>query len=839
MKKRLFTFFTLLLCVCSGAWGDEIIFSMAPNVSSNVTITAASTESWTEQDISSNLASGFIGTSAYGISKKTSSQTIIKDQNSGDAFNIGDNSVGFKITFSSALKNGDVITAGSASNQISFTTTATRATTYSTTSGTYTVTDGDGLADATTIYIWRASGSGTTFKSLTITRPTLYTITHSASTNGSYTIKVGSADAVSTSTTSAAGATITLAATPDSGYKLDAWNVTKTSGGDAVEVTNNAFTMPAEAVTIAPTFVAAATGISVTLDKGDGDGVAPSALTDQTEGTEITLPKNFTMYKEGYTMTGWDENGDGTADYAPGDAYTIPASDATLTAIYTENAKTLADRTGAVTIKWDFLRGNGAPTVEWGEGSGAHFWVAQASIAGETIDVKLPINVTASGKFNNKGWTDWIQINNTTEMTIPSAEGAVITVGVYGEGNASTVNGNTNDSYATYVNTYNVAATDATAAFVANSGETNAYYKYIQVVLPKIMITPDPGYFFNLNMTYSGSDVNVTHGTETALGSYGTATSGCDVVIGNKNGSDNAKAKLTSSGVFFNGNDAYIKIDFNFTLKTDDVITFTSSNDNQICFTTTNSRNDTEKTTSKSYTVGSTTATLNGASTIYIWRASTSATYLKTLKIFRPGNITTTIGATGWSTYSNVNALDFANATPAGMSAYTVTGFSGTALTRSEALTSAPGSTGLLLNGSAGETYTIPVLASSSTVTTSNKLVASVNGGTVAAGTGTTVNYVLMNNSGSPEFQWIGANSATLGANKAYLALVDGPKPTPSAPGLWFDFGNEGETTGISTSLNDKVEMINDNAIYNLNGQRVAQPTKGLYIVNGKKVIVK
>jgi hypothetical protein len=27
--------------------------------------------------------------------------------------------------------------------------------------------------------------------------------------------------------------------------------------------------------------------------------------------------------------------------------------------------------------------------------------------------------------------------------------------------------------------------------------------------------------------------------------------------------------------------------------------------------------------------------------------------------------------------------------------------------------------------------------------------------------------------------------------------------------------------------------------VYNLNGQRVAQPNKGLYIVNGKKVVIK
>ena len=41
-----------------------------------------------------------------------------------------------------------------------------------------------------------------------------------------------------------------------------------------------------------------------------------------------------------------------------------------------------------------------------------------------------------------------------------------------------------------------------------------------------------------------------------------------------------------------------------------------------------------------------------------------------------------------------------------------------------------------------------------------------------------------------------------------------------------------------TTSINEKT-IVKNNAevVYNLAGQRVAQPTKGLYIVNGKKVI--
>ena len=43
-------------------------------------------------------------------------------------------------------------------------------------------------------------------------------------------------------------------------------------------------------------------------------------------------------------------------------------------------------------------------------------------------------------------------------------------------------------------------------------------------------------------------------------------------------------------------------------------------------------------------------------------------------------------------------------------------------------------------------------------------------------------------------------------------------------------------TDGISSV---KTTANNDNIYYNMSGQRVAQPTKGLYIVNGKKVVLK
>jgi hypothetical protein len=52
----------------------------------------------------------------------------------------------------------------------------------------------------------------------------------------------------------------------------------------------------------------------------------------------------------------------------------------------------------------------------------------------------------------------------------------------------------------------------------------------------------------------------------------------------------------------------------------------------------------------------------------------------------------------------------------------------------------------------------------------------------------------------------------------------------------------ETETTGISDAarLNNNEQIRNNKLIYNLQGQRLsAQPTKGIYIRNGKKVVFK
>ncbi len=73
---------------------------------------------------------------------------------------------------------------------------------------------------------------------------------------------------------------------------------------------------------------------------------------------------------------------------------------------------------------------------------------------------------------------------------------------------------------------------------------------------------------------------------------------------------------------------------------------------------------------------------------------------------------------------------------------------------------------------------------------------------------------------------------------RAYSAYMEIPTATiaPTAPFLSIGFGDEG-TTGIRSIDNGQLTI--DNVYYDLAGRRVAQPSKGVYIVNGKKVVIK
>lgn len=95
------------------------------------------------------------------------------------------------------------------------------------------------------------------------------------------------------------------------------------------------------------------------------------------------------------------------------------------------------------------------------------------------------------------------------------------------------------------------------------------------------------------------------------------------------------------------------------------------------------------------------------------------------------------------------------------------------------------------------------------------------------SGDGTTM-YGLSGSTGAaPVFRPIGTG-AKIGAYRAYFTGL-----TAAATARFFD----GETTKIGTiNANGEIEV---GTVYNLAGQRVQNPTKGIYIINGKKVVLK
>ena len=79
-------------------------------------------------------------------------------------------------------------------------------------------------------------------------------------------------------------------------------------------------------------------------------------------------------------------------------------------------------------------------------------------------------------------------------------------------------------------------------------------------------------------------------------------------------------------------------------------------------------------------------------------------------------------------------------------------------------------------------------------------------------------------------------NTVNLGANKAYLAVATPPSLAPA----YFGF-DEGTTNILNTDFTDNTDKAG--AIYDLQGRKIANGqkpnAKGLYIVNGKKMVIK
>ena len=142
-------------------------------------------------------------------------------------------------------------------------------------------------------------------------------------------------------------------------------------------------------------------------------------------------------------------------------------------------------------------------------------------------------------------------------------------------------------------------------------------------------------------------------------------------------------------------------------------------------------------------------------------------------------------------------------------------------LNKVEAGTVIPAKTGILVKAAKGD-YNFAVTSKEGTTLESNNLVAAT---TDVPSDG--AKYFALTKIGEKVGFAKVANGVVIPAGKAYLEV------TKSTPAKFF--GLDGEATGINSVKTAKA----DGAYYTLEGVKTTKPVKGIYIHNGKKIVVK
>ena len=142
-----------------------------------------------------------------------------------------------------------------------------------------------------------------------------------------------------------------------------------------------------------------------------------------------------------------------------------------------------------------------------------------------------------------------------------------------------------------------------------------------------------------------------------------------------------------------------------------------------------------------------------------------------------------------------------------------------------------PAETGVLLAGAAGATYTMVPTAEDGTANDDNKLVAVVESRHVNAVDGEFTNFMLQ---GGKFIKILDENGTVkMPAHRAYLPLPT--EDTAAAHAVTLIWGDD-TATGLDGIRENR---SGDGTVYNLQGQKVENPSRGIYIINGKKVVVK
>ncbi|MBR3389732.1 MAG: hypothetical protein IKG83_04370 [Prevotella sp.] len=201
-------------------------------------------------------------------------------------------------------------------------------------------------------------------------------------------------------------------------------------------------------------------------------------------------------------------------------------------------------------------------------------------------------------------------------------------------------------------------------------------------------------------------------------------------------------------------------------------------------------------------------------------------------EVEKPTSVSVTIGETEYATlyYSNVGLI-----VPEGVTAnaYSVSGTTLNVVQTYNAGDVIPAATGVVLNGAKGD-YTFNITEENGTAAEGNML----RGSDVDEPTTGGAKYYMLSLAATGGNETVGfyykaENGAAFmnGAHKAYLAVPEGTEA--KATGYAFN-----EVTGINDITR---EQVTDGVWYTIDGKRLnGEPTaKGIYVVNGKKVVKK
>ena len=181
------------------------------------------------------------------------------------------------------------------------------------------------------------------------------------------------------------------------------------------------------------------------------------------------------------------------------------------------------------------------------------------------------------------------------------------------------------------------------------------------------------------------------------------------------------------------------------------------------------------------------------------------------------------ISSAKYATFSSPDALDFS--AESGLKVYTaeVNETKTKVMLREVTSKRVPANTAMVLHGAAGS-YTGRIIADADAITGNDLQIANetMNGnGNI---------YVLNEVDGVVGFYKL-KSSGTLAKGKAYI-IIEGKADAPM-----LSMSEESEATTIEILPTDARQY--QNSYYTLDGRRVERPTKGVYVVDGRKIVIK